>query len=239
MSMRRCFRVAVALVCLWTASGRVSAVELRWYGQAMVSITTRDGTVVVIDPFADDVGYPVPDLSAAVVLVTHGHPDHSNVGAISGDPQIFRKATQARVGELRVRSVPTYHDNVRGFDRGNNLVWIVEVEGLSIAHLGDLGHTFTPEQLEQLQEIDVCFVPVGGGYTIDAATATSVVDQLGSALVIPIHYRTPGLALDIPLAPVERFLVDKPRVERPSSPTLAVTADTLPDEPTIVVLPYE
>jgi L-ascorbate metabolism protein UlaG (beta-lactamase superfamily) len=226
-------------MCLWIASDRAFAVELRWFGQSMVSVTAQDGTVVVIDPFADDVGYPVPDLSASVVLVSHGHFDHSNVASIAGDPQIFREATQAQIGDLQVRSVQTYHDNLRGFDRGNNLVWVVEVEGLSIAHLGDLGHTFTPEQLEQLRETDVCFVPVGGVYTIDAASATTIVDQMGSVVVIPIHYRTPGLALDIPLAPVDGFLADKPRVERPTSPTFTVAADTLPDEPTIVVLPYE
>lgn len=74
---------------------------------------------------------------------------------------------------------------------------------------------------------------------IDADSATTVVDQLGAVLVIPIHYRTPGLALDIPLAPVEEFLADKPRVERAASPTLTITADTLPDEPSILALPYK
>lgn len=239
MSTRRCLRAAVAALFLWMASSGVSAVELRWYGQSMVSITSEDGTVVVIDPFAEEVGYAPPDLSASAVLVSHGHFDHSNVTAVSGDPRILRQAGQVDVGELRLRSVETYHDNLRGFDRGGNLVWVVEVDGLSIAHLGDLGHTFTPVQLEQLQGIDVCFVPVGGTYTLDAASAKTVIEQLGAVLVIPIHYRTSGLALDVPLAPVDDFLADQPRVERPSSPTVEVTADSLPRETTIMVLPFE
>lgn len=239
MSTYHCLRAAFAAWVLWMAGDGLSAVQLRWYGQSMVSITSQDGTVVVIDPFAEEVGYPLPDLSASAVLVSHGHFDHSNVSAISGDPRVFREAGQAEVGELRLRAVETFHDSLRGFDRGGNLVWVVEADGLSIAHLGDLGHTFTDEQLQQLQQIDICFVPVGGTYTLDAAAATTVIEQLGAALVIPIHYRTSDLALDVPLAAVDDFLADQPRVERPSSPTLEVTADTLPEEPTIMVLPYQ
>jgi L-ascorbate metabolism protein UlaG (beta-lactamase superfamily) len=219
--------------------GGARAVELRWYGQSMVSLRSASGDLVVIDPFDESFGYRLPDLTAQIVLVTHGHPDHSNVEGLGGDPRIFREARSAEIGGLRVRAVSTFHDDVRGFDSGANLVWVVEMDGLRIAHLGDLGHALSPDQLEQLRGVDICFVPVGGTYTLGPAGATEVIEQLASAIVVPIHFKTPEFALDLPLETVEPFLAGKTRVTRPPSAIFEVTAATLPEEQTILVLPYD
>jgi len=252
-------------------SGDVVAV--RWWGQAMVSIETQWGHQVVIDPYGLGIGYDDPKLSADLVLVTHGHGDHSNVEIVGGDPQvvhglddddavreihhylgraanqskpIWRLNTKADSAEqpkhsLFVRSFRTWHDGQQGAERGANAMFLITVDGVRILHCGDLGHELSPKQEQQLADIDVLLLPVGGVYTIDGEQAARLTKKLRPRFVVPMHFKTD--VLNIPLQPVTRFvsaLGDEVDTLTPRSNTLAIRSGTPKQaKPHLVLMPYK
>jgi L-ascorbate metabolism protein UlaG (beta-lactamase superfamily) len=208
--------------------------ELRYYGHAMFGLTS-EGTTVVIDPYNDDVGYPRPTVNADAVVITHEHADHSNAGLVSGSPRVLRGLAQEgktwapldeRVGPMRIRGVATYHDDQQGSARGKNTVVIVEAEELRVAHLGDLGHRLSDEQVRAIGPVDVLLVPVGGYYTIGPADADAVVAQLGPRVVIPMHFKTEVNA-SWPIGTLDEYLKGKTDVAR-KGPQVTLTRALLP-----------
>jgi L-ascorbate metabolism protein UlaG (beta-lactamase superfamily) len=221
--------------------------KLTWFGQSCFLLETAAGTRVVMDPFGKGLGYELPaGVRADLVTISHEHPDHNNVGFVTGKPRVIRGLTADRKGwarvdekfrDLTVRSVGVYHDDKRGTARGLDTVFVFEVGGLRIAHLGDLGHTLDDEQLEAIGSVDVLLVPVGGTYTIDARQATRVVDQLRPRLmVVPMHYKTGTITIK-DLEPVEPFLEGKANVRREIGGSIALTPVKARPAVEIVVLP--
>ncbi len=211
-----------------------STVELTWWGQAMFVLTTADGTRVLLDPYGE-IGYRVPtseELAADVVTVSHEHPDHNNV-ALGGDATVLRGLTDdgwASIDETfsdtHIFSIDTFHDDNDGSERGRNALFVIETAGLRIAHLGDLGQAeLTPVQLDALGQIDVLMIPVGGTFTIDAAGAADIVDQIGPRIVVPMHYGTEAVTF---LEPVDAFLEGTDAREIASS-TVGFDVDALPE----------
>ncbi len=173
-----------------------------------------DGVTVVTDPFGKSFGLKVPNFEADVVTVSHQHDDHSNVSALRGDPFVIDVPGEYEVKGAMVIGVESYHDDKQGEERGKNNMYRIEVDGISIGHLGDLGHTLTDEELEQLGVIDILLVPVGGKYTIDAKKAVEVVNQVEPRIVIPMHYKLPDSNIDVD--GVEKFIKElgvEPRKE--------------------------
>jgi L-ascorbate metabolism protein UlaG (beta-lactamase superfamily) len=219
-----------------------AAVGLRWYGQSMFVFTSPGGATVLMDPF-NDIGYTVPPpLNTGAATITHEHQDHNN-DALGGSARLFRGLTadgwadiDETVAGIRIRTVRTYHDDQQGAQRGRNTVFVYEVAGLRLAHLGDLGHQLDDQQLAAIGPVDVLMVPVGGNFTIDAAGATSVTAALQPRVVFPMHYKTGRITL--PLDTADAFLEGK-TVRRAGSTTLRLTSADLPDTLTAYVLDYE
>lgn len=169
---------------------------ISWLGQACMSIKSKEGKTLVIDPYSSSIGITMPALNADVVLVTHSHHDHNNVGSVGGKPFIIQEQGEYEVGGFFVETVPSFHDDKEGKERGTNLIFVVSIEGYRLAHFGDFGQReLTPSQLEVLGQVDIACIPVGGFYTIDGVTAARIVHQLEPKVVVPIHYQIPGLAI--------------------------------------------
>jgi L-ascorbate metabolism protein UlaG (beta-lactamase superfamily) len=223
--------------------------KLTWMGQSGFVLETAAGTRVVMDPIAKGLGYELPaGLKADVITVSHEHSDHNNVGLVTNKARVLRGLTADKKGWTRVdekvkdvsiRSVGVYHDDKRGAERGLNTVFVFEVGGIRIAHLGDLGHLLTDDQLSAIGSVDVVLVPVGGVFTIDAYQATRVVDQLRPRLVvIPMHYRTPPLTIK-ELQPIDEFLERKANVVHEPTNTLTLTPVKQRPAAQIVVLSWK
>jgi L-ascorbate metabolism protein UlaG (beta-lactamase superfamily) len=190
--------------------------KLRWYGQSAFLLTGEQHRVF-IDPFGDiagarpaDSGWswpfpPIEGVEADLLLVTHDHLDHNGVEAIDGDPVVLDKpGTHASpVGE--VVGIASEHDSVAGTKRGPNTIFRFALDGTTVAHLGDFGQpALRPEQREALGDVDVLILPVGGGPTIAVDDAVALVREVQPALVVAMHYRTPG-GLDF-LDPPDAFV---------------------------------
>jgi L-ascorbate metabolism protein UlaG (beta-lactamase superfamily) len=154
-------------------------------------------TTILIDPYDQKVGYPIPKVAPTVVLISHEHGDHNHLAMAGGHPRVIRgladgqwRTIQETVDGVVISSVSTYHDGSEGKERGRNTVFIVEAEGLRIVHLGDLGHALDETAIKAIGRPDVLMVPIGGHYTIDAQQAHDVIARLRPAIVIPMHYKT-------------------------------------------------
>jgi L-ascorbate metabolism protein UlaG (beta-lactamase superfamily) len=175
----------------------------------------------------------MPRLEADIVTISHNHEDHNNLEAIKGEPFVVRGPGEYEVKGIYIDGISAYHDAEQGAKRGENIIYRFEIEDISIAHLGDLGAELDDKQLERLEGTDILLVPVGGVYTLDAQKAISVINQVEPRLVIPMHYKLPGLkfALD----PVDNFLkaiAIKPRQEE----KLKITKKDLPQEDMEVIV---
>lgn len=218
-------------------------VRIVWCGQACF-VLESEGFRAVLDPIPPTLGYPPLQVTARLVTVSHEHSDHNYVAAVGGQPVILGGLTSGgggwanidqQVGPVHVRSVPSYHDDARGAKRGRNTIFVLEWQGLRLVHLGDLGHLLDAATVQAIGRVDVLFVPVGGYFTIDAAQATAVVEQLEPAIVIPMHYRTPALGNRLPIATADAFLAGKAGVRHFGS-SVEVSARKLPASREVWVL---
>lgn len=242
--------VATVPAALFVARAAAPApiAKLSWHGQACFLLESAGGTRIVMDPIPGAIGYTPPaDLKADVVTVSHEHADHNNIALVSGKPKVLRGLTadkkgwvkvNEKAGDVAIRSVGVYHDEEKGAKRGLNTVFVFEVGGVRVAHLGDLGHLLDDGQVSAIGAVDVVLVPVGGFYTIDAKQATRVIDQLRPRLiVIPMHYKTDVLTIK-ELATVDAFLAGKPSVRREKGNTLSITGVKARASAEVVVLNY-
>ncbi|HEY2902059.1 MAG TPA: MBL fold metallo-hydrolase [Polyangia bacterium] len=243
------FALLVALAVYARAAGNPVVGKLQWLGQSCFILETTAGTRVVMDPIPKGLGYELPaGLKADVVTISHEHQDHNNVGLLVNKPRVLRGLTPDKKGwtkidqtikDVTIRSVGVYHDDAMGAERGLNTVFVFEVGGLRIAHLGDLGHQLTDDQLSAIGSVDVLLIPVGGVFTIDGRQATRVVDQLRPRLVvIPMHYKTDVLTIK-QLEGVDDFLAGKPNVRKEPSNTLSLSTVKARPAAEIVVLNYK
>lgn len=183
---------------------------IQWYGQACLKVQTKPGPnsemAVVFDPFDPSMlGLKLPKLTADVVAVTHDHKDHNYLAGVGGDYFLIQGPGEYEVKQVFVYGVPGFHDASNGNERGENVMYVLESEGLSLAHLGDIGQAeLTQEQMEHLEGVDILVLPVGGVYTVNAKQAAALVSQIEPRIIIPIHYQLPGLK--IKLDPVEKFV---------------------------------
>lgn len=176
---------------------------LRYFGNSFFQLETTKGKRIVFDPHAITAfGRPNPEVVADIVLISHLHNDHTQVGVLADGPrQTFIGVTQVNpkktewnpidktIGDIKIRTVGTYHDTMQGLQRGKVAVWIVEVDGLKFCHMGDTGHELEPEQIKAIGPIDVLMVPVGGIYALNGEQAKKVVEQLKPRYyVLPMHY---------------------------------------------------
>lgn len=206
-------------------------------GHAKFLLELDGGLRLVTDPYDPSCGYPIAPVQADAALVSHGHHDHCAVDTLGGHPQVLNQAgTFTLAPGVQVTALSAFHDDAQGQKRGATLLFLLEAEGLRVAHLGDLGHPLTPALRSALAPVDVLMLPVGGHFTIDAPTARDVAASLRARVIVPMHYRTPWTAA-WPIAPLEDFtsLYPAQAVSAPL-PLLRVTAGDLPCQPHVAVL---
>ena len=164
---------------------------LYWHGHSEFLLESASGYRVLTDPFDSHVGYPMRSVHADAVTVSHGHGDHSCTEKVAGKPMILTEPGTTRLTpDVSVSAVTAFHDDAEGTKRGNTLLTVIEMDGLRIAHLGDLGCPLNAGQAAFLRDIDILLVPVGGFYTIDAEQAAQVVRTVKPKVTVPMHFKT-------------------------------------------------
>jgi L-ascorbate metabolism protein UlaG (beta-lactamase superfamily) len=201
-------------------------VRVQWFGQSAFRVDGQEQSVF-IDPFADVSGlatrgiqfdYPAIETSTVdLLLVTHEHGDHNGVEAVPGQPAILRSTAGSLESPLgTVTAIASEHDRVAGTQRGPNTIFCFELDGLRVCHFGDFGQVaLRPEQRQAIGSVDLLFLPVGGGPTIDAEQAAAIVKELAPRWTVPMHYRTPRIGF---LETADAFLAASENVQRLDGP---------------------
>jgi len=215
--------------------------RITYFGHSCFLVEAQDQTRVILDPYEHGsydgaVRYGPVDEPADVVLASHEHADHSATGTIPGKPRVFMHPVGERVGSVTITGIQVAHDEAGGKQRGKSTISVIDDGDVRLVHLGDLGHQLDEATVKRIGHVDVLMIPVGGHFTIDYKGAAAVVDTLAPRIVIPMHYKTPKI--DFPIAPPDAFLDTQNTVQRGTSPTWEVTKATLPEERTVLVLPY-
>lgn len=171
--------------------------QITWYGHSCFLLEAAGEPRVLLDPCDPETGYTLEDIEADIVTVSHAHHDHDYVQAVKGEPVVMRLAGERRVNGLSVTGIPTWHDGEKGKRRGSNLMFLVEMDGIRVLHLGDLGHVPDADLVERIGPVDLLLLPVGGVYTIDAKAAREVLDLFAPSVCIPMHYKTDALRFEL------------------------------------------
>ena len=182
---------------------------LEYWGHSFFTVTTEKGTIVAFDPYGEFYDYPKRRIAANVCVVSHHHHDHDGVSSLTGEYKLIDTAGKVQPApDVRLTGIPCCHDHHGGAHRGQNLMFVLESEGLRIAHLGDLGHIPTPAQVRQL---------------------------IRPRLTIPMHYKT-DFDPDMPIAGVETFLQQINAANAPRVPFLRLTARDMSERPEVLVM---
>ena len=208
--------------------------QINWYGHSCFRLRDRYGAVVT-DPYGDDIGYRLPRIRADIVTVTHEHPDHANVKAIKGNPQVISGPGEYEIKGIFVIGIPAQSEETQTKVGVRNTLYLFDFEGVTVCHLGDLRRVPTQSQLEELGDVDVLLIPVGGGTTLGAAKASEVISLLEPKIVIPMHYKT-ELLKGVKLAPVDQFLKEMGIKEVAPVDVVKVTKGALPSETQVMVM---
>lgn len=203
--------------------------EITYLGHSCFKLKGKTASVVT-DPFLEK-------CEADIVTVSHPHADHNQINKVSGAPFVIDGGGEYEVKGVSVIGVASWHDNQAGAQRGPNTIYVIEIDGLRVCHLGDLGHKLSDAQLEEIGSVDIALVPVGGEYTLDAKQAGEVVLQLDPWIIIPMHYQQPGLDPTRfgKLTGVDIFIKEMGKEVTPI-PKLVISRDKLPQELQVVVL---
>jgi L-ascorbate metabolism protein UlaG (beta-lactamase superfamily) len=211
-----------------------------WHGHACFELQGKNVTIVT-DPFKG-IGIPEPGAAADIVLCSHSHQDHNNAKPVLGkEGQVLEGFVGSKqVKGVSIKGVAAFHDEAAGSKRGKNSIYTFSLDGVKFCHLGDLGHELSSETVKEIGNVDVVFVPVGGYFTIGPETATKVCEKLKPKIIMPMHYRMPGLASTFDtLKTADDFLGNKRNVERTKGPAVNIEEGKLPKETKIIVLSLE
>lgn len=175
--------------------------QIIWYGHSCFKIQTKtnSGEVnIITDPFDKEIGFKMPKTTADIATVSHNHYDHNKVEEVGGEPFAITGPGEYEVKAVFVCGVSSFHDKQRGRERGENTIYIIKLldEEITIAHLGDLGHALSCAELEYLEKVDILLAPVGEKYTLSVKEVIEVVNQIDPRIIIPMHYKIPGLKID-------------------------------------------
>ncbi len=210
--------------------------EIIWYGHACFRLKDRNSTIIT-DPYDKSLGLSLQRPKADIVTVSHPAPHHSNVEAVKGDFKVVDGPGEYEIGGIFVTGIrmsPKQKSTQDHKISSQNNVFVIYMDEIAICHLGDLCYVPSQSQVEDMGNIDVLLVPVGGQKALNAAQAAEVISLIEPYVVIPMHYNLPGITLK--LDPVSKFLKEMGVAKAEAGPSLKLTKSTLPDETQIMLL---
>jgi L-ascorbate metabolism protein UlaG (beta-lactamase superfamily) len=209
--------------------------DIHWFGHSCFRIREK-GVTVVTDPHSEELGYARPRVRADIVTISHAHGGHSSVKGFRGSPRMVTRPGEYEIAGVFINGVPTFHDAEDGSEKGQNVAFLFDFDGLTVCHLGDLGHVLAQNQVEALNQVNVLLVPVGGNATLTAVQAAKVVGLIEPNIVIPMHYKTPATSRR--LDSVGRFLTEMGAGDVQPKEMLRLSPGSLSGDMAVVLLEY-
>lgn len=213
--------------------------DITWYGLSCFRIR-EGGATVICDPYDKSVGLASPKVRADIVTISHDQPGHSSVDRVQGEMKVLRGPGEYELNSVFITGATTYHHKNSPNATERNVIFFFQFGDLTVGHLGDLGEVPTQAEIEELNlgEVDILLVPIGGGATLDPTRAVEVIGLFEPKIVIPMHYRHPGLAPELAatLEPIDKFLKEFGATAPEPQEMLKVSKSGLPEETQVVIL---
>jgi L-ascorbate metabolism protein UlaG (beta-lactamase superfamily) len=199
-----------------------------WHGQGAFKIADKE-VVVAIDPH-DKTGLKMPKFQANILLLTDSKDQMINAEGLRGDSFVIEGP-----GEYEVKNVFVYGLTASKFKDGKITIYMVEMEGIKIAHLGKISQdSLTDDQLEILEGVDILLLPVGGGEILDNRQAVKIISQIQPRVIIPMYYKIPGLT--VKSDSVDLFLKEYGVAKPETMEKFKINKKDLPQEETKVII---
>jgi len=212
--------------------------EVTYLGHSSFKFRGKSVTVVT-DPYDPEyVGLKYPKTEADIVTVSHDHPDHNFISIVGGGPFVISQPGEYEIKGVSIFGFSSYHDDKQGAERGKNIIYLIEVDGFRICHLGDLGERLSSELIEEIGTADILCIPVGGKVTLGTNEAVELTAQIEPSIVLPMHFNLPGINQKIfgDLNPVDEFLSKMEVEDKTVLDKLSISKDKLPEETKVVIL---
>jgi len=212
--------------------------EVIYLGHSSFKFRGKSVTVVT-DPYDPEyVGLKYPKTEADIVTVSHNHPDHNFISIVGGGPFVISQPGEYEIKDVSIFGFYSYHDDKQGAERGKNIIYLIEVDGFRICHLGDLGERLSSELIEEIGTADILCIPVGGKVTLGTNEAVELTAQIEPSIVLPMHFNLPGINQKIfgDLNPVDEFLSKMEVEDKTVLDKLSISKDKLPEETKVVIL---
>ncbi|KHD37744.1 beta-lactamase [Clostridium acetobutylicum] len=198
--------------------------KFTWYGQSCFLIETKRKKKILLDPFNNSIGYPTFKGEADIITVSHHHFDHDFIDCVTNSPKVIDKPGDYKIDDITIKGIPSFHDNVHGAARGENTIFLFNIDGFNVCHLGDIGYVLSDLEVKNLGNVDVLMIPVGGNFTIDGEEAGQLCKKINSNIILPMHYKTTFTIL--PLEGAEKFIMSMKNAERLQSNVLTLDTKT-------------
>ncbi|HEX9744102.1 MAG TPA: MBL fold metallo-hydrolase [bacterium] len=212
------------------------AVTLEWLGHSCFRLTSESGTRILIDPFDDSIGYKVPPYECEILLLSHNHYDSCARHLVKKGCQIIDRKGTHQAGDLIIKAHPAWHDKLKGKDYGEVLIFSFELDGLKWAYFSHIGSLPRDWVFEEIGDIDVAFIPVGGVFALGPHEAKLLVDRIKPKLVVPMHFDT--LSLSFTLLPLDEFKRLMKNIWREEWHVVTINPGGLSDETVMLHMNY-
>lgn len=211
--------------------------NITWYGHSCFLLQSDAGVGILTDPCDPATGYTLHDIPADAITISHDHHDHNYAAAAAGNPVIITSPGTHSVHGVTITGFSSWHDDAQGQARGANILFLIEIDGVRVLHLGDLGHLLDEDTVKAIGKVDVLLCPIGGKYTIDAEQAVETAELIQPRVFIPMHYATPSLQFSVAGLDEWAKRVKDRNVHRLNSNTCSISPETL-GEKRILILNY-
>jgi L-ascorbate metabolism protein UlaG (beta-lactamase superfamily) len=207
--------------------------DIQYLGHSCIRLRGRDG-IVICDPFDRSVGLDIGRPTAHIVTVSQNHPAHTNTSVVKpmrDETFLINGPGEYEVRGVLITGVRTSQSNPETtLPYGHNTAYVIYLDEIAFCHLGNVSQELTQQQLEEIGNVDVLFVPVGGGHTIGPAAAVGMISQIEPRLVIPMRYAHNQISLEEPLEPLDKFIHEVGMKEVTPEEKVTITSSNLPGE---------
>lgn len=193
---------------------------ITWFGHSCFLMETSKGQKILTDPFPPALGYDLYSGPIDYTTISHYHFDHGYTKALPTDCKIIDSVGSFEFEDLKIIGLPSYHDCLKGSIRGTNIIFIFEIDGFRLCHLGDLGYILSADEIDLIGSIDVLFIPIGGNFTLGAREAFLLCKKINPKIIMPMHYKTSKISY--PISGVDLFLNLIKKGEKLSSNTITI-----------------
>lgn len=170
---------------------------IKYLGHSSFFIKSNKGTKILTDPFDASLNYSPYQGAVDISTISHGHPDHNCISCLPKNTEIINSAGNFKFNDVTINGILSYHDKFQGTLRGNNIIFLIDIDNFRLCHLGDLGHSLNKEAIQNLGPIDILFIPVGGNITLDGKESSFLCKKINPKIIIPMHYKTPRIKMNL------------------------------------------